>query len=128
MPSLLKPPRIAAGVLAATAALTVAPGAASAATVKVACLQLGVSHLVAKPSRCAILTPGKPASSGADLWSLRWKSWGKKTATATGIDQAFRSDGTRYRVKVTATGRRGGVYRKVVVDYGGGITTTYAPR
>ena len=130
VPQSLRTPRLAAGagVLAAAAALAVAPAPALAASAQIACVQRGVSGLIAKPKRCAVVNPGKAASTGADLEGLRWKSWGKKTATATGVDQAFRSDGTNYSVKVTVSGLKKGRYSTVVVDYGDGVKTTFKPR
>jgi hypothetical protein len=114
--------------LAVAGVLAVAPSPAHAASVGLACLQRGGSGLVAHPTRCAVVNPGRGVSSGADLWGLRWKKWGFKTATARGVDQLFRNDGMSYRVTVTATGRSDGRYTRVVVNYGGGVTRSFAPR
>jgi hypothetical protein len=119
---------VAAGVMAVVALMTTTPTPAFAATVKVACLQRGVSGLVAKPTRCAVVDPGRSASSGADLWNLTWTKWGKKSATGRGVDQVFRNDGTAYKVTVTVSRKKNGRYRTVVVDYGDGLQRTFAPR
>jgi hypothetical protein len=120
-------PSAACALVVTAAALAAAP-AADAATAKIACVQRGVTGAIAKPKVCAVVDRGKAASTGADLHGLRWKNWGKKTATATGVDEAFRSDGTGYSVKVTVSGLKKGRYSTVVVDYGDGVKTTYKPR
>lgn len=80
-------------------------GARSSANTFLLCLPSGESSRVTKrkPSSCTTLGPDDSFAGALNLAKLKWKGWGKATATATGIERGFRSPASNIKVRVTAS-------------------------
>jgi hypothetical protein len=81
-----------------------AAGAAKAKPTRVSCSNKGGTKYILsrKPARCDIFGPNGSFGGGVALKSLKWKHWGRKTATATGIECGFKADCVNVSVKVKA--------------------------
>jgi hypothetical protein len=127
-------------VLAAVAAaLVLAPIASGASAsrakpTRVSCSnKAGTKYLLKrKPSRCDIFGPGGSFGGGVALKGLKWKHWGRKTATATGVECGFKAECEDIAVKVKAYRLRkcGGKvsYTRVKATSKIGSTTARPPR
>ncbi len=56
-----------------------------------------------KPSSCNTLGAEDSFAEAANLAKLKWKRWGKSTATATGIERGFREPASKIKITVTAS-------------------------
>lgn len=54
------------------------------------------------PKRCTLLPRRASFAQGANLASLRWRSWGRSSATATGTELGFHLPYSHVPVSVTA--------------------------
>lgn len=92
-------------LLIASACLA-APGAAEGKAY-VVCYNYAASDIgyVSKPNSCAFLVAGSdPISANiVDTLSLRWRNWGKRTTTASGIQAG--NGGYRVKAKIILTAR-----------------------
>ena len=61
-----------------------------------------------RPRRCMTLAPGEPFAAASNLARLRWRGWGRRVATARGIEEGFRRDPLEIPVRVRAYARRPG--------------------
>ena len=98
-------------------------GPAHAAAPTVHCVAVdGASSRYApqvRPARCDVFGPGEAFAGGAALRKLKWRSWGAKTATATGTSVGFRERPNPLKATVRLTGlergRCGATYGKMRV-------------
>lgn len=58
------------------------------------------------PLTCTVLPPRASFSQGVNLVGLRWRSWGRPTAYAIGIDRGFHLPFAHIAARVTAFGLR----------------------
>jgi hypothetical protein len=75
----------------------------------VACRSLGSSGTLrdrAAPSRCDTLGATDAFAESANLARLRWRGWGRTTATATGIERGYHLPLSRIPVRIYAYARQ----------------------
>ena len=56
-----------------------------------------------RPSSCNTLGAQDAFADASNLAKLKWKRWGKSTATATGIERGFHKPASKIKVTVTAS-------------------------
>jgi hypothetical protein len=106
------------GVAVAGASLTSASkqGAASASKrTYLLCLNKSGTATVRKykPGSCAAFGANGAFAGGVDLKRLKWKSWGGKTATGSGVECGFRASCANIAVSVRAYRRKTACGRRV---------------
>jgi len=79
-----------------------------------------------RPRRCMTLGPSEPFAAASNLARLRWRGWGRRVATARGIEEGFRSTPLEIPVRVRASARRPGcngdrVYTRLRVSSSDGV-------
>jgi hypothetical protein len=67
-------------------------------------------HRAFRPRTCNTLGPRQPFADAVNLAKLRWRGWGKATATAHGVDRGFRKNDRDVAVTVRASGRAVGCH------------------
>jgi hypothetical protein len=67
-------------------------------------------HRAFRPRTCDTLGPHQPFADAVNLAKLRWRGWGKATATARGVDRGFRKKDADVAVTVRASGRAVGCH------------------
>jgi hypothetical protein len=86
------------------------------------------------PRRCTLLPRNASFAEGANLARLRWRGWGRRSATATGIERGFHLPFSHIPVAVTAfrlradrCGRRIRLYTRVRTSSRFGTGTVRLP-
>ena len=108
--------------MASTVLATAATATLAATPVRPMCTGSdGVSFVLRRaPTRCTLLPPNAAFADGANLASLRWRGWGRSSATATGVELGFHLPFshipvavTAYRVRADRCGRGVRLYTRV---------------